>query len=286
MKKIIGLVLLSTLVFAISSCNGNKTQSNPEADSLRNVINGNMAEMDEMNLFLDAVNASMDSVVNMEGDILRTQGESPKSKKAQILDNIEAYKMILQRQHDRLAILEQKLKNGDAQSQKMLKTIESLRKQIEEKDLAIEQLVAELDKRNFDIETLKTHVETLNTHVAELNETNRAQEEALEAQTDIMNEAYYFIGSKNELKEAGLLTGGSLFKKSKLDMKSVREGVFKKIDIRKHKVFHIPAKKAELLTQAPAGSYELVTNADGTSTLTITDPGKFWSISNYLIVRY
>ncbi len=286
MKKIISVAFLFTIAIVISSCDGNKTTPNPEADSLRSVITSNIAEMDEMNLFLDAVNASMDSVVNIDGTILRTTGESPKSKKDQILDNIEAYKQILKRQHERLAALESKLKNSDALSQKMLKTIESLKKQIEEKDQAIEELVAELDKRNFDIQTLKANVETLNTHVAELSETNKAQEEALEAQTDAMNEAYYFIGNKSQLKEAGLLTGGSLFKKSKLDMKSVRDGVFTKIDIRKTKAFTIPGKNAQLLTQAPVGSYELTANADGSSTLTITDPAKFWSISNYLIVRY
>ena len=106
MKRLFYSLLLSTAVLSITSCGEKADKSNSEADSLRNVIGANMAEMDEMNLFLDAVNTSMDSVVNMEGGILRTSGESPMSKKEQIKQNLEAYKMMLERQRERISILE------------------------------------------------------------------------------------------------------------------------------------------------------------------------------------
>ena len=123
MKRVFYSLLLSSAVFSIVSCGGKTDKSNPEADSLRNVISTNMAEVDEMNLFLDAVNTSMDSVVNMEGTILRTSKESPLSRKEQIRQNLEAYKMMLERQRERIAILEEKLKDGDANAKKMLQTI-------------------------------------------------------------------------------------------------------------------------------------------------------------------
>lgn len=265
---------------------GGKAEGNPEADSLRNVLSETMSEKDEMDLFLDAVNASMDSVVNMDQEILRTGGEGALTRKQQIQQNIEAYKMILQRQRERLAALEEKLKGSEGDKAKMLKTIASLKKQLEEKDQAIVELTEELEKRNFDIKTLKTHVEKLNTHVAELEEENKSQEEALVAQSDMMNEAYIFIGTKKELKEAGLLSGGSLFKKSKLDLSKVNASAFEKIDIRRDKTFKIPAKKVSVLTQMPSGSYEIKQNTDGTSTLTVTDANRFWSVSNFLVVSY
>lgn len=285
MKKVTVFAIICIAMLANVSC-GNKTEGNPEADSLRNVVDSKMAEMDEMTLFLDAVNVSMDSVIDMEGGILRTMGEGNLSVKDQIKQNLESYKLILARQHERIAILEEKLKNGDAKSQKMLKTIASLKKQLGEKDQAIVELTEELEKRNFDIQTLKGHVDRLNSNVAQLKEENKAQEVALETQSDMMNEAYVLIGSKKELKNAGLLAGGSLFKKSKLDMSQVNVSAFKKIDIRKIKTFSIPAKKAEILTQAPTGSYTMTTNDNGTCTLTVTDVTKFWSVSNFLVVKY
>lgn len=281
--RVVGVLFFIACIFA--AC-GNKVEGNPEADSLRNVLNDKLSEMSEMDLFLEAVNASMDSVVNMDGNILRTIGESPLSCKQQIRQNIENYKQILQRQRDRLAALEEKLKGSEANNAKMLKVISSLKQQLDEKDQAIVELTEELGKRNVDIKTLKTHVEKLNTQVAQLEEETKSQEQALVAQSDIMNEAYVFIGSKKELKAAGLLSGGSLFKKSKLDLSQVNASAFNKIDIRKTKTFTIPAKKAMVLTQMPSDSYSISDNGDGTSTLTVTDPRRFWSVSNYLVIRY
>lgn len=286
MKRLFYSLLLSTAVLSITSCGEKADKGNTEADSLRNVLGANMAEMDEMNLFLDAVNTSMDSVVNMEGGILRTSGESPMSKKEQIKQNLEAYKMMLERQRERISILEAKLKDGDAKSKKMLQTIQALKKQIEEKDKTIVELTEELEKRKFDIVTLKSHVDKLNTNVAQLKEEKAEQEKALEAQSDMLNEAYVVIGSKKELKAAGLMTGGSLFKKSKLDMSKVNASAFKKIDIRNVKSFKIPANRYEILSQMPSGSYKVSKNDDGTSTLTITDATRFWSVTNYLVIKY
>lgn len=286
MRKTLYSILLSAVVISVASCGGNTQKSNSENDSLRNALSANMAEMDEMNLFLDAINTSMDSVVNMEGGVLRTSGESPLPKKEQIKQNLETYKVMLERQRERISILEKKLKDGDANSKKMLKTIESLKKQLEEKDKAIAELTAELEKKNFDIETLKAHVEQLNTNVAQLNEESAEQKKTIDAQADQLNEAYVIIGTKKELKQAGLMTGGTLFKKSKLDLTQVNASAFKKIDIRNVKSFKIPEKSYKILTHMPAGSYKVIENADGTCTLTITDAARFWSVTNYLVIRY
>ena len=239
MNKYSFTVFFLTALCLMTACGGKGTdEGNPEADSLRMELSDRMAEMSEMDLFLDAVNASMDSVIDMDGKVLRTLGESSVSRKQQILNNIEAYKQILQRQRERLALLEEKLKaNGDvnAKNEKLMKTIGSLKKQLEEKDKAIVELTQELTKRNYDIKTLKGHVEKLNTQVAELQEETKQQEEALVTQSNMMNEAYVCIGSKKELKEAGLLSGGTLFKKSKLDLSQVNASAFQKIDIRHSK---------------------------------------------------
>lgn len=287
MKKSFIYVFICTLAVVFATSCGNKTpEGNPEADSLREVLSQNLAQMDEMNLFLDAVNASMDSVVNMEKEVLKTSGESSVSKKEQIRRNIAAYKKILDRQRERLAVLEKKLKDSNINSDKLLQTIESLKMQIEEKDQAIAELSAELEKRNVDIQELKTNVAQLNTNIEQLTQDNKAKDQTIETQTNTMNEAFYAIGTKRELQASGLMSGGTIFKKSKLDMSSASSAVFKKIDIRNTFSFSIPGKKPQLLTQHPSGSYNITINANGTSTLTITDAARFWSLTNHLVVRY
>ena len=260
MKKVFVFGGLFALMCTMIAC-GDKTKSNPEADSLRTQLSAQMEEMDEMNLFLDAVNMSMDSVVNMEGTVLRTTGESPLSRKEQIQKNMEAYKLILQQQRERLDILEKKLKDNNAYAGKMQKTIAAL-------------------------EELKDNVDNLNVQVAELEEDSKAKQEEIKEKTDQMNEAYVFIGDKNALKKAGLIEGGSLLKKSKLNTSNIDKKLFKKVDIRNVKSFQIPDSKPEVLTQMPAGSYEITKTGNNSSELTITDPARFWGVSRFLIIRY
>lgn len=285
MKKVFVFGGLFALMCTMIAC-GDKTKSNPEADSLRTQLSAQMEEMDEMNLFLDAVNMSMDSVVNMEGTVLRTTGESPLSRKEQIQKNMEAYKLILQQQRERLDILEKKLKDNNAYAGKMQKTIAALKQQLEEKDQAIIKLSEELEQRNFQIEELKDNVDNLNVQVAELEEDSKAKQEEIKEKTDQMNEAYVFIGDKDALKKAGLIEGGSLLKKSKLNTSNIDKKLFKKVDIRNVKSFQIPDSKPEVLTQMPAGSYEITKTGNNSSELTITDPGRFWGVSRFLIIRY
>ena len=285
MKKVFVFGGLFALMCTMIAC-GDKTKSNPEADSLRTQLSAQMEEMDEMNLFLDAVNMSMDSVVNMEGTVLRTTGESPLSRKEQIQKNMEAYKLILQQQRERLDILEKKLKDNNAYAGKMQKTIAALKQQLEEKDQAIIKLSEELEQRNFQIEELKDNVDNLNVQVAELEEDSKAKQEEIDQKVNQMNEAYVFIGNKDALKKAGLIEGGSLLKKSKLNTSNIDKKLFKKVDIRNVKSFQIPDSKPEVLTQMPAGSYEITKTGNNSSELTITDPARFWGVSRFLIIRY
>ena len=285
MKKVFVFGGLFALMCTMIAC-GDKTKSNPEADSLRTQLSAQMEEMDEMNLFLDAVNMSMDSVVNMEGTVLRTTGESPLSRKEQIQKNMEAYKLILQQQRERLDILEKKLKDNNAYAGKMQKTIAALKQQLEEKDQAIIKLSEELEQRNFQIEELKDNVDNLNVQVAELEEDSKAKQEEIDEKVNQMNEAYVFIGNKDALKKAGLIEGGSLLKKSKLNTSNIDKKLFKKVDIRNVKSFQIPDSKPEVLTQMPTGSYEITKTGNNSSELTITDPARFWGVSRFLIIRY
>ncbi len=285
MKKVFVFGGLFALMCTMIAC-GDKTKSNPEADSLRTQLSAQMEEMDEMNLFLDAVNMSMDSVVNMEGTVLRTTGESPLSRKEQIQKNMEAYKLILQQQRERLDILEKKLKDNNAYAGKMQKTIAALKQQLEEKDQAIIKLSEELEQRNFQIEELKDNVDNLNVQVAELEEDSKAKQDEIDEKVNQMNEAYVFIGNKDALKKAGLIEGGSLLKKSKLNTSNIDKKLFKKVDIRNVKSFQIPDSKPEVLTQMPAGSYEITKTGNNSSELTITDPARFWGVSRFLIIRY
>ena len=60
---------------------------------------------------------------------------------------------------------------------------------------------------------------------------------------------------------------------------------FKKIDITETSIIPIEAKKIEILSTHPSGSYELEKDANKMITkLVIKDPERFWEASKYLVV--
>jgi len=279
------LVPVAIFALALASCGGNSKEKQ-EADSLRNVVNELSAEKESMDLFLDAVNIGMDSIANAEGRILTVTRESPLSKKDQIKNNLETISSIMNRQRARLAELENALKNSKGSNYKMLQTIESLKQQLAEKDSIIGVLNTQLAQNKLDIEKLTTQVNNLTSSVNQLTAQTQSQEQTITNQANQMNEAYVLIGTKKELKAAGVLTGGTIFKKSKLDLSKVDASKFQKIDIRQTNEFVIKSKKPTIMSQVPANSYTLKTQKDGTTILTITDSKAFWSVTNFLVVRY
>lgn len=285
MKKLLVANIAIVMAMMIIGCNG-KNAGLTEQEILKNKVDSQNLLINDMDLLLEAVNLSLDSVTKMEGGILHTAGESPLSRKDQIKQNIDAYKAILKNQHERISLLEEKLKGSGMNTKNLLKTIELLKVQLAEKDKAIVELTEELEKRNYNINNLKQDVTQLSAKVTELEKETKVQEEALALQTDMLNEAYVIIGTAKELKSKGVLSGGSLFKKSKFDASKINVEDFRKIDIRKTKTFTIPAKKAKVLTSMPDDSYVIKSNDDGTCTLSITNPTRFWSVSNYLAVKY
>ena len=130
MRKLFFVSIALPMVMLFLACGG-RTKAEAEADSLKNVLGAQLAEMTEMDLFIDAVNANMDSVMRLEGIILRTHGESKLSRKDQILQNIDTYREVLDRQRLRLAELEKKLKETDNQNEKLQKTVDALKNQID-----------------------------------------------------------------------------------------------------------------------------------------------------------
>ncbi len=186
----------------------------------------------------------------------------------------------LEQQRQRINELENTLKtnrlNTD-EAKNLKKILNSLRAEIATKDSIISNLKVQIARKDADITRL-------NTEVSNLNELNEQQEEILNVQDGILNGAYVCIGTDKELQSRGLLTKGSIFKKKKLNLSDINTENFEKIDIRTKTKFNIAAKKIKILTPVIEGTYT-ITNESGSSVLEITNPNKFWSMSNYLIIQ-
>lgn len=240
-----------------------------------------------LNAFIDQVAWSMDSLMAGEGMLLKTSPENKAmTPKQQISANLKAFEAIVERQRNRISELEKSLQeNNSAHAQSMNKIISGMKSQLAEKDKVIAALKEELQNKDFSIERLNDIVASLSNDVAGLTAKNKAQREELVSQSNKMNEAFVLIGSKSELKAAGVLSGSGLLSKAKLNSSDFESNRFKKVDIRKYKSVKINGKKPKVLTPSPESSYSITDNGDGTSTLTITDSKAFWGVSNYLVIQ-
>jgi len=266
----------------LGSCGNNSGGS--AADAKNDSI---MEENRYLNMFIDNVAQGMDSLVAGEGMLLKTSPEgTPLNSKQQITANLKTFEEIVKRQRERIAELENSLEdNQSAHAQSMKKIINAMKAQLAEKDKEIAALKEELSSKDFSIARLETRVSSLNKDVEGLTEKNKAQKEALVTQSDMMNEAYVLVGTKKELKAAGVLSGSGLFSKARLKSSDFDASKFKKVDIRKYTSVKLNGKNPKVLTPSPASSYSISDNGDGTSTLTITDPTAFWGVSNFLVVQ-
>ena len=110
-----------------------------------------------------------------------------------------------------------------------------------------------------------------------------SQQETISSQDASIHTAYVKIGTKKELKQEGLLTGGFL-KKSKVDFTKVDKSLFKPVDIRNTDKITISAKEAKIVTPQPTDSYR-IDKVYKDLVLTITNPDKFWGVSDFVIIQ-
>lgn len=273
--------------FICISCGGNQeTKLQKQIDSLQNLYDKQTADYNGLNEYLSVIADGLDSIAAQEGQIFNannTPGESPALNRERIKKNLSAFQQTLAVQRQRIEDIEKKLNASTGGAAKLRTIIASLKQQLEAKDSEMAQLREELNNKNVSIAQLKTHAAALQQTNA-MNEMLIAEQaEVMKAQDEMVNEGYVLTASKAELKKKGILTGRVLQKKS-IDYNSLNKSLFKRIDIREFSELTINSKAPKILTPVPKDSYQLVKQGS-TTVLKVTNPGRFWSISTYLVIQ-
>lgn len=285
MKKILySLTALCLMMTAVSCGNGNDKE---QLNALQADYDQLSADYEELNSYLGVIAGGLDSIAAQEGTLFATNstpGESPALSREQIKKNLDAYKNTLAAQRERIAGLEQQLKTAKGNAAKLRSVVELLNEQLAAKDAQIDELRRQASNQNVSMAQLVASLQSLEAKNAAQAQTISDQQNQLTAQDNKLNEAFVKMGPKKELKELGLMSGGNLLKKSKVDYDNMDKKLFRRIDIRKTKNIEIPYKKAKIITPVPSGSYTMEQHDDYTY-LIITNPDRFWSVSNYLIIQ-
>ena len=278
-------IFLSALL--IASC-GNQPSSEEvlksQVDSLTTALDQRNADYDELDQYLTVISVGLDSISRQESEIFNASKESDMPNREDIQQKLSHFKETLKEQRERISTLEAQLSNGGKKLQKLQAIVISLKAQLVEKESQIEDLQRDVESKDFTISILSQRMGRLTKRSAEQQELIDQQGKIMQEQDNAINEAFVKIASKSELKKAGLLSGGNILKKSKVDYASIDKSLFQKIDTRVVTEIVINAKKPKVLTQVPTDTYILV--KDGNKTiLRITDPARFWNVSKFLIIQ-
>ena len=280
MKKTIAIFATVALLASCNQAPKGPTQADYDALALeKDSLTNHISEMQDL---IGSVTASLDSIDSQEGLLFVNNEDGTKASKKQIMDRIQNYKDLLARQREQLAILENRAKSDKASIRELRTIIGRLRQEIHDKEVRIAELENDLNNKKKDIVQLEKTLATSEENTANMTKARDALQEVADYQKQVINTAYFIVGSKSVLRDLGLIKG--VFKQ-KADYANLDNSKFTRVDIRDFKELNINSKKAKLITEKPANSYLLIENPDETTTLRITDPDAFWEGSQYLIIQ-
>lgn len=281
MKKVL---IACFCIGALASCNVKNSDEykrlEAERDSLAQVNAQGNTEMNEMMAIINDVEEGFRQIKTAENYLsaqTAEKGTLSQSKRTEINNNIMMINDILKKNKQEIAKLNQQIKNSNSNSKGLQSTIQRLNQELSDRAKAIQELQGALQKRDAQIAQLQTDVD-------ELAEKTEAQAGQLKAQEKELNTAYYMFGTKNELKEAKVITGGFL-SSTKILNEGIEKDKFITIDIRDTKSIPVYAKKAKLLSDHPKDSYTISKDESGNAVIEISDYQRFWSLGRFLIIQ-
>jgi hypothetical protein len=161
--------------------------------------------------------------------------------------------------------------------------IETLNRQIKEKDAEMVALKEELGKLNIKVETLGVEVTNLNANVSNLNTENKEKQIVIEEKTAELNTAYFIIGTVKELKDKNVIKKEGILGSAKDVNSDIDKSLMTKVDITTVTSIPIMKKKATVISTHPASSYKI--EGDNTAeNLVILNQTEFWSLSKVLVI--
>ena len=292
MKKLVFPAVIAMCIMA--SCNGDKLkQAESDNEQLQGELTEQRAIQDSLLVLFNDITEGMSQIKDLEKIVstpTNLSGESAE-RKQQIKNDMMAIQKALQERRERLAQLEEQLSKSSTENKTLLRTIENLKAQIADQQTEIATLTKQLASANIKIETLGNQVTSLNQSVDSMNTvTANAREAEAKAAAEAKrmeaeaNTVYYVIGTNKELKEHKILSGGGLFRKTKTLAGNYDVSYFTRADRRTLTTIPLHSKKAKVMTSQPSDSYT-ISEQGGQKVLTITNPTRFWAVSNFLVVK-
>jgi hypothetical protein len=256
-------------------------QTERDRAAAQQLLNERDSYLEEVVKEVNAIYADLEQARMNENRLSNRAGGPEKSAsntnvdtRQKLLQDIGEIGSTLKESRKRIAALE-------ARSRESRRNIASL-------DSLVQNLKRTLVEREQAIALLEGKVQGLEATVAENSRTLAEKESIIDDQQKRMNTAYYVIGTRDELKQKGIIAdeGGflwGLLGSTTIMASGVDMSEFKPIDRTRDQTIHVLGKVDEILPRRQEDFFAMA-ETDGKATdLTIVNPGKFWQ-DRYLVI--
>ena len=291
MKHLLFFFLLTSTLFW--GCNQEKLKQ-LESENLR--LNQAVERQDSvLNDFLESFNSIEDNlaIIREKESMIALSSDDPElqaNQKDRIVNDISLINNLLDENKKIIEELNKKLNRSNVKVSEFRRMVSRLEGQIASRDSSISGLKMQLANRDFAIGELNQKLDSMQVvsvqNTARMSDQDQLLTEAqqkIEEQTMALNKAFYVVGNSKELVEMEILDKKGIFGKKKI-AQDFGDGIFTPIDVTQTFSIPINAKKPELMSSHPQGSFILNEDDNQVKSLEITDPDKFWRNSKYLVV--
>ncbi len=258
--------------------NGKELALAQQRDSLNRIIQQKDNEIDDMMATMNDVVDGFRAINEAEDRVTVARMDEGASASERIRENMVFIQQTMQQNRELINKLRNQLRQSSVKGEQLRRTIDNLTRQLEDKDIQVRQLLAEVEAKNVQIGELNTQVSDLSQNVSNLKEETTQKAQTISTQDKQLNTAWFVYGTKKELKDQRILEDGKVLQSN------FNRDYFTKIDIRIDKEIRLYSRSAKLLTAHPQSSYALVQDANKQYILRITNPQLFWSTSKYLVI--
>ena len=284
MKKLSVLFILTTLLG--SSCqNKELEEENAALKETNTELKKEVAQKDSIFQDFATIQQNLAQIREKEEGISKLKKadiEQSDKVKERILSDIEAINGLLEENRETVKRMNDKLKRYSYEVGKFKRIVANLKDQIARKDTQIVVLKQRLAALNFEMAKI-------NSVLSSTRAAKEKQEKVLEEKQEMLNTAYYAVGTAKDLEENGVLTkkGGIIGIGSTKTLKEdLNLDYFTKIN--KKETNEIPlnyeAKDIQLISNHEPDSYEVVKGSDYVEALKIKSVDEFWKTTNYLVI--
>lgn len=269
-----------------------KVEVSGEADSLKMVILEKDSLLESVFISMGDLAANLNRIKEREDVITSIVGgeELAKEPLTQIEEDIGAIDKLLLENRNTIARLNQsvmQLKSANHKVGSLEKLVEQMNQQSELKDREIAKLKSDLKELNLEVEAMALNVEDLAGQVDDLTQSREELKGEIREQSDLLNTAYYIVGSRKELLDKEIIyKSGFIGRTLKVNENRSLEA-FVGVDRRIFDEVIIGYKSVDIVTSHPDDSYEFVMNDSGIYlSLVITDKERFWEYSKVLVISH